>query len=114
MEIFWNLWCVRAFENPARAKNRLTQGLVDTPRILVSCQFQNSEIHVFMSIDMVCRLKRNTHTCTHTRAHTTHTLYTQPTLEKHTICVHNRELQPVRAPHLLSKFWPCPQGKAKI
>jgi hypothetical protein len=29
-------------------------------------------------------------------------------------CVRVRELQPVRAPHLLSKFWLCPQGKAKI
>jgi hypothetical protein len=25
-----------------------------------------------------------------------------------------RELHPVRAPHLLSKFWVCPEGKAKI
>jgi hypothetical protein len=51
---------VRAFESPARAKNLVTQGLVDTPRILVSCRLQKSEIHVFMSIDMVCRLERNT------------------------------------------------------
>ena len=25
-----------------------------------------------------------------------------------------RELHPVRAPHLLSKFWVCPEGKTKI
>ena len=43
---FWNLWCMRAFDGPARAeraKNCLTQGLVDTPRISVSCRFQKSK-----------------------------------------------------------------------
>jgi hypothetical protein len=67
MENFKYLWCVRAFDGPVRAKNRLTQGLVNTPRISVSCRFQNSKIRVFMSIDMACRLNRNadTYMCTY-------------------------------------------------
>jgi hypothetical protein len=47
----------RAFERP---QNRFTQGLVGNPRILVSCRFQKSKTHVFMSIDMVRRLKKIT------------------------------------------------------
>jgi len=58
-DIIWNLWC----GGPSTAllrQNRLTQGLVGNPRILVSSRFQKSKTHVFMSIDMVCRLKKIT------------------------------------------------------
>jgi hypothetical protein len=39
---------VRALQGPRTVLHR---GVFDTPRILVSCRFQKSEIHVFMSID---------------------------------------------------------------
>ena len=34
-------------------QNRFTQGLIDTPKSLISYRFQISETHVFISIDMV-------------------------------------------------------------
>jgi len=61
-------------------QNRFTQGLIDTPKSLISCRFQISETHVFISIDMVYRTYKtltrahtHTHTHTHTHDHTIHT-----------------------------------------
>ena len=59
-DIIWNLWCVRAFDGPLRATEPFYTGARRHSRILVSCRFQKSKTHVFMSIDMVCRLKKIT------------------------------------------------------
>jgi len=83
----------------ARAKDRLSQGLVNTPRFLVSCRFQKSKVHVFMSIDMVCRLNKTlfyfltlciNHTCKHVHSHTNkHKMYKQITHIHSTKCLSN-------------------------
>jgi len=47
-------------EGLRKATEPFYTGACRQPQILVSCRFQKSKTHVFMSIDMVCRLKKIT------------------------------------------------------
>ena len=56
---------------------RFTQGLLDTPKTLISSQIQNSNTHVFISIDIAYRLKRTLSHTVVTGMHMARILYTK-------------------------------------
>jgi hypothetical protein len=61
LEIFWNLWCVRYVRSIQHLWSFYT-GASQHPQNIGFMSISKVGIHVLMSIDMVCRLKRNTDT----------------------------------------------------